>query len=281
MNAYETKRAERIERLRARGDKLASASTAAGNAAHAILDRIPMGQPILTDHHSAKRHRRDLDKAHQRLTKAVELRAEAEAVERRADRAEANVDVSSDDPEAVAKLREKLAKLDHDRARMVAANKAVRSASPLAALEAAGFSAKVAAEILTPDFVGRVGFPAYVLSNIASEARRIRLRIEALETRAASPAVPGEELHGITIREEENRVRILFPGKPDEQTRAALKRAAFRWSPTDGASPARSHRRKRNPHDDPFLYDGERSPHRVRAHAEGRRFLASARGDGR
>jgi hypothetical protein len=235
MNAYETKRAERIERLRARGDKLASASTAAGNAAHAILDRIPMGQPILTDHHSAKRHRRDLDKAHQRLTKAVELRAEAEAVERRADRAEANVDVSSDDPEAVAKLREKLAKLDHDRARMVAANKAVRSASPLAALEAAGFSAKVAAEILTPDFVGRVGFPAYVLSNIASEARRIRLRIEALETRAASPAVPGEELHGITIREEENRVRILFPGKPDEQTRAALKRAAFRWSPTAGA----------------------------------------------
>ena len=237
MNAYETKRAERIARLRARGEKLGAASVAAGDAAHAILDRIPMGQPILTDHYSAKRHRRDVDKAHQRLTKAVELRAEAEAVERRAQRAEANVDVSSDDPEAVSKLRAKVAKLDHDRARMVAANKAVRSASPQAALEALGFSAKVAAELLTPDFAGRLGFPAYALRNAASEARRVRQRIETLESRAraTAPAAPAEELHGVTICEAENRVRIVFPGKPDEQTRASLKRAAFRWSPTAGA----------------------------------------------
>lgn len=233
MNAYEAKKAERIERLRVRAGKLAAASIAAGNAAHAILDRIPVGQPILTDHHSAKRHRRDVAKAHQRLTKAVELRAEAEAVERRADRAEANVDVSSDDPEAVTKLREKVARLDHDRARMVAANKAVRSTDPRAALEALGFSARLVAQLLTPDFAGRLGFPAYALRNNASEARRVRQRVEALEARTTSP--PAEELHGVTIAEADNRVRIVFPDKPDDSTRAALKRAGFRWAPSNGA----------------------------------------------
>lgn len=238
MNAYEAKKTERIERLRARASRLSAEAVGAGNAGHAILDRIPVGQPILTGHHSEKRHRRDVERAHQRLTKAVELRAEAKAVELRADRAEANVDVSSDDPEAVPKLTEKLAKLEHDRARMVAANKAARlpgDGVASAALEALGFSAGTVTKILTPDFMGRIGFPDYVLRNTASEARRLRKRLELLQARAVAAPVPSELVNGATICEGENRVRIIFAGKPDDTTRAALKRAGFRWAPSAGA----------------------------------------------
>ena len=32
-----------------------------------------------------------------------------------------------------------------------------------------------------------------------------------------------------------NRVRLIFPGKPDYEVRSELKRQGFRWSPTAGA----------------------------------------------
>ena len=34
---------------------------------------------------------------------------------------------------------------------------------------------------------------------------------------------------------EQNRLQILFDGKPDEETRAALKSNGFRWSPKNQA----------------------------------------------
>jgi len=41
----------------------------------------------------------------------------------------------------------------------------------------------------------------------------------------------------IILREnvEANRLQLLFPGKPDEETRKRLKRHGFRWAPSEGA----------------------------------------------
>ena len=36
-----------------------------------IMDAIPLGQPILVDHYSAKRHRSDLDKANNYMSKSI------------------------------------------------------------------------------------------------------------------------------------------------------------------------------------------------------------------
>ena len=33
----------------------------------------------------------------------------------------------------------------------------------------------------------------------------------------------------------EDRLQIIFPGKPDVEVRAKLKGSGFRWSPTSGA----------------------------------------------
>jgi hypothetical protein len=235
LNPYEARKAARIERTKARAARLERASESAHASAKAVADRIPMGQPILVGHHSERRHRRDIDRIQGGFTKAAELHREAETLRRRAEHAESSVAVSSDDPDAIAKLRAKVADLDRDRARMVAANKAVRSTAPREALSALGFSDTMIDRALTPDFAGRLGFPDYALRNAASEAARVRKRIADLEARATRPAPESIVLPGVRVEEAENRVRILFDAKPDDTVRTALKRAGFRWSPSVGA----------------------------------------------
>jgi cell division septum initiation protein DivIVA len=235
LNPYEARKAARIERTKARAASLERAAESAHASAKAVADRIPMGQPILVGHHSERRHRRDIGRIQGGFTKAAELHREAETLRRRAAHAESSVAVSSDDPDAIAKLRAKVEQIDRDRARMVAANKAVRSKAPREALSALGFSDTMIERALTPDFAGRLGFPDYVLRNAASEAARVRKRIADLEARATRRAPEPIVLPGVRVEEAENRVRILFDTKPDDTVHTALKRAGFRWSPSVGA----------------------------------------------
>ena len=133
-----------------------------------------------------------------------------------------------------------LANVEQAQERMKAANKAIRThkteETRIAALVAQGLTEAQAAELLKPDFAGRVGFPSYALSNNNANARRIAGRIAELEKRRQRVDVE-QEAEGYTYREDttENRVMFIFDGKPDEATRAILKREAFKWSPSRGA----------------------------------------------
>ena len=118
---------------------------------------------------------------------------------------------------------------------MVATNKAVRSADPRGELAAMGFKEALVAKLLTRDPLGNLGIPAYALRNAAAEASRIRQRIEELEMTASKPAPDPLVVPGARIEEAENRVRIIFDAKPDEEVLRRLKSAGFRWSPTAGA----------------------------------------------
>ena len=147
--------------------------------------------------------------------------------------------VSSDDPDAINKLSEKLEKLQKQQELYRAINKALRKADKSgddAPLKALGLSDQTIAELKQPDFAGRRGIPSYVLTNNRSNMRRIRQRIEELKATAEDQT--SSEQHGeilIVDNVEENRVQIFFPDKPDQQMRARLKGYGFRWSPTAGA----------------------------------------------
>jgi hypothetical protein len=234
-NAYEAKKAARLERMRERAARLRSEADARETSARERASHIPFGQPILIGHHSEKRHRRDIERIHQGFGKAHELTREAVALEQRADRSERVGAISSDDPDAIEKLREKLVSVERDRDRMNIANRAVRSANPREALRAIGFSESLIEKALTPDPMGHIGFPPYALKNAAAEAARLRERIRLLEERVARPAPTTLYGFGVRIEEADNRVRIIFDAKPDEATRAALKGSGFRWSPNAGA----------------------------------------------
>lgn len=248
VSAYEAKQEAKRERLESAAEKAKARSEAAFGRARTIADGIPFGQPILVGHHSEKRHRRDVAKIDSGMRKGIEESKHAAQLANRA----ANVGsggISSDDPAAVRKLKEELVPLRRDQERMAAANKALRAyakAGPEAqvtAIVATGIPDKVARKLLEPDFAGRLGFPAYVLTNNGANIRRIEKRIEELSAKASAPArtptiadVPG--VGGVTIEDNAdlNRTQIRFAnGKPPDAIRAKLKSAAFKWAPSEGA----------------------------------------------
>lgn len=148
--------------------------------------------------------------------------------------------ISSDDPQALAKLEAKLAKLEKHQELMKAANAAIRMKDKEKGdkrLAELGYTPEEITELRAPDFAGRIGYPAYALQNNNANIRRIRERVEELKKRQTEPAPEGWEFDGgqVVVNTDENRLQIIFDGKPDADLRAELKSEGFRWAPSQGA----------------------------------------------
>lgn len=234
MNDYEA----RIEARRARYEERAEKATTASGAAFAASRRatagIELGQPILVGHHSERRHRKDLARSDSAMRKSCEQMDKARHYEQKA-AAVGTGGVSSDDPEALAKLRKQLAEREAAQERMKAANKVAKGSKPqdekAAALIAQGFAPGAAEELIKSK-----GFPSYSLTNNNAQVRRLRERIAELEARRSREAVEIEgESYSYREDTEENRVAFEFQGKPAQEVRELLKAHAFKWSPSRGA----------------------------------------------
>ena len=182
--AYAEHQEARRERLEGRAINLKGLANASFVASHRAIAHIPFGQPILVGHHSERRHRRDLEKSERAMRRACELSDAAKAAEIRA-AAAGGGGISSDDPEAVQKLKAQLVALKSMQERMRAANAAIRrgkdESKRIALLVELGFSETEARTLLTPDFCQRIGFASYQLSNNNANIRRIEQRIEQLQ----------------------------------------------------------------------------------------------------
>ena len=112
MNKYEEKRQARIDRLNEAADRAEKRASDTYDSARKMSEAIPFGQPIIVGHHSEqsdRNYRKRIDdkfeSAFREQSKADELRAKAAA-------AENNTAISSDDPEAIQKLKDKLLGLE-------------------------------------------------------------------------------------------------------------------------------------------------------------------------
>lgn len=241
MNEYEEKKQNRIERYKELAQKNKEKSNEAYKQSHDMVSGIPMGQPILIGHHSEKRHRNLLDKSWAKMGKSIELSDKANYYEGKAGAAENNTAISSDDPEALTKLKEKLKGMQESQELMKSANKIVKSkklseVEKVEKLQELGCTEKQAIGILTPDFCNRIGFPSYKLTNNNGNMKRVKDRIKSLEIRATQETTE-IEINGVRLVDnvEANRIQIFFPDKPNEEVRAYLKRVCrFKWSGYNG-----------------------------------------------
>lgn len=166
--------------------------------------------------------------------------------------------ISSDDPEAIEKLRKRLEDRERLQERMKSANKIIRDRKitdpeKLTQLTTLGFSESTAQELLHPsrDYEAP-GFDSCLLSNNNQEIHRLRGRLVQLERmkaevekQAENGGAPETCFDGgrIVDNATANRVQIFFDGKPEATLRTELKSCGFRWAPSIGAWQAYRNRR--------------------------------------
>ncbi len=239
MNSYEAKQEARRQRYLDRAEQARQEFEHTHERAHKMAEAIPFGQPILVGHHSEKRDRNYRGRIHDTFGRAFAALDKAEHYEGKA-ASVGHGGISSDDPDALQKLRARLEKMERSQALMKVANQAIRrhktDEARIAALVALGFTEAQAQELVKPDYIGRVGYAPFTLSNHSANMCRVKECIAGLE-HAATRQHKEEQAEGYTYREdpEENRVMFIFDGKPAENVRQLLKSHGFKWSPTRGA----------------------------------------------
>lgn len=105
------------------------------------------------------------------------------------------------------------------------------------ALKAAGYGDALIGEIVKPNYMGKIGFEPYQLTNNGANIRRIEGRIQEITKMREGPSKQDSYSGGVRVSEdpEAARIRIHFPGKPDRAAIDKLKSSGFRWSPSEGA----------------------------------------------
>jgi len=215
MNEYEERQLEKAEKYEERAKRVKAQSDATLKQVRAERGAIPLGQPILVGHHSEKRHRNHLNRLNQREERGWEESDKAAHYDEKATRIRGNLEtnrvISSDDPDAIEKLTAKIINLEDQRTRIKDFNKKAR------------------AEDTDPA-------PAYLLKNLAGNIRSVKKRIANLERREE---IDDSDMivNGITVSKDkdDNRIRLIFPGKPSLEIRKLLKSRGFRWSPSNNA----------------------------------------------
>ena len=224
------------ERLERAADRASDGATAAYQRARAATAGIEFGQPILVGHHSEGRHRNAIKRSDNAMRKSCELSKAAEDLTRRAESVGTG-GISSDDPEAIAKLADKRTDLERQRDLMKAINAAFKKGddAKLLALTGKGLEAWTAAVAGNFSWDKRP-YASYILTNLGARIRDAAKRAATIERTAEIPA--SETVVGlctITVDPDENRVLMAFPARLTREDYKSVRGGGFVWSPTRNA----------------------------------------------
>lgn len=238
----EDKKEQKIERYETLAEKHQNESQQRYNTASKMASAIPFGQPILVGHHSEKADRSYRKRINQNYDKAFEHADTAKHYQEKLDSLQSNQAISSDDPDAIAKLKSKLEGLQHNQEYMKRINKVIRSTQKLegearvkAVAQKADISESGATRLLTPNALGQIGFPSYSLTNNNATIRNTKQRIEQLQAdleRIAEQGETAETRHddlGVTVIENnvENRIQLDFDRRLTKPAYQIVKRESF------------------------------------------------------
>ncbi len=231
MNPYERKQEARRERLLAAAELAEAQSEAAYKRAdmREEVSGFPFGQPILVGHHSEGRHRAAIKRADNAMRASIEADKRAKELRGRAESV-GQGGISSDDPDAIQKLQAEIGAASERQEKMKATNVAWRKAGNKAGRQADG------SWIDQP-------FAPFQLSNNSANIKRMEKRIAQLQANAKRAEEAGGEEKRVRYQGicevvenfDENRLQIVFDGKPSAEVRGELKSNGFRWAPSQEA----------------------------------------------
>lgn len=193
---YEERKQMKIERYKELSEKANRKSKEYSEQHNKISSAIPIGQPILTDHYSANRHRKDIERMNKSIEKSIQEDEKADYYANKIESMQNDNVISSDDPKAIEKLEQKLQSLE-----------------------------KYKTEVKSREH------DPYELYNLNSEIKRIKDRIKELKELEEMdfeniPFSNGKVIHNKNI----NRVQFIFNSIPNEEVRNILKSHGFKWS---------------------------------------------------
>lgn len=229
---YDERRQARIDRLQAGAEAAKQEANAHFQAGAEMFDAIPFGQPV---HGSADRNYRE--RAAAKMEAGVKADERAGRLEARAEAAANNTAISSDDPNSVEKLREKIEHLRKKQTQAKAMNAYFKKHGTVKGFE--GLSDEAAEKIdentrSSWNFEHRP-FPSFELTSYNRRIKAAEDRIKQIES-AAAMADEVIEFDGFIIGcdSDENRVYFEFDGKPAQSIIDKLKIYGFHYAYNSG-----------------------------------------------
>lgn len=231
---YEQRKQSRIDRLNDAAQKASSASDAAWQRSNELAKRFEGGQPILVGHHSESSARATQKKIHNAMDRSIQNSEKAEYFRRKAEAAENNNAISSDDPNCIQKLQDKLEKLTQRHERFKAINAYYRKHKTCKGCEEVtdALADKLDAVAKNNALNNGKPIPDYELTNLGARLRDIKKRISSLQTTEAMPdeTIPYGDFCQIESDVETNRVGIRFFVEIDENLKNQLHMFGFHWA---------------------------------------------------
>lgn len=211
IQAYQEKQNRKLDRYQELANKNEAESNRLFDHSHKLADMIPFGQPILVGHHSEGMHRRHLDKIHNATKKAIETKQKSEYFENKADNILNPHGISSDDPEAIIKLNLEIEELEKIRTYLK--------------------NNYVYKEFVKDWQEGSEHHRKIELESVSCKIRNKKKRIDELRAVKKLDEID-TTVNNVRICTDkaDNRIRIIFPCKPNQETITKLKRSGFHWS---------------------------------------------------
>jgi hypothetical protein len=226
---YEENKQKRIDYAKGQIEKNKKQSNYFFEKAEKIGSFIPFGQPILYGHHSQKRHESDLKKIDTSMRNGVNAEKKAEYYADRVRAMEDNTAISSDDPQAIEKLKQKLTKLESLQQFMKESNKCIKKQNKEKFLSLEYGTEDLWVQLNSGATIWDIGYPHYRLTNNNASIRRIRQRITLLE-RESKRQYREVTVKGVRVVENTiaGRLQLYFPDKPSYDIRQQLKKSGFK-----------------------------------------------------
>jgi Domain of unknown function (DUF3560). len=230
---FEERKQSKIDRLNDAACKASRESDSAIKRSHDLIKDIPFGQPNIRGALTGT-----MNKSRNAADRSIKLSEKSDYYSDKAESAENNKAISSDDPNSIVKLEEKIAMLSDKQTNMKKVNAYYRKHKTCVGCDGVDYeTAKKLEESMKTAYSWETApYPSYELTSINAKIKAANERIAKLQAIENMPAEiiafnGGEIISDSVI----NRIQIVFDNPVDENMKQSLKSHGFKWAPSEKA----------------------------------------------